>query len=231
MTLGCYFYFIFFPSQQNLAAEGTYHNLDITLQQANEYRNEWFEGVLHCNLDETMGVILERIVRAEVHRLVVVDKSSKVIGIISLSDILNELVLKPCRKLSKKVIIECEILNDYLSTDDDPLSHLTKTVSQMEETLTGETPREEVVVAEEEEEGGDGGFVHEPEPPSEESPVREEEPWPEEEEKIATTAERKSSAESSSEDKFSLNVANLPAAAESLTTQQPAAPGAISISG
>lgn len=83
---------------QNLAAEGTYHNLDVTLHQANEYRNEWFEGVLKCNLDETMEMIMERIVRAEVHRLVVVDKDNKVIGIISLSDILNELVLKPCGK-------------------------------------------------------------------------------------------------------------------------------------
>lgn len=88
------FWFLF----QNLAAEGTYHNLDVTLQQANEYRNEWFEGVLKCNLDETMEMIMERIVRAEVHRLVVVDKDNKVIGIISLSDILNELVLKPCGK-------------------------------------------------------------------------------------------------------------------------------------
>ncbi|MCL4129867.1 UNVERIFIED_CONTAM: hypothetical protein GTU68_021534, partial [Idotea baltica] len=99
----------------NLAAEGTYHNLDITLQQANEYRNEWFEGVLKCNLDETMEMIMERIVRAEVHRLVVVDKSNKVIGIISLSDILNELVLKPCQ--------------------DDPGSFKGKTVSQMESAL------------------------------------------------------------------------------------------------
>ncbi|RXG55877.1 5'-AMP-activated protein kinase subunit gamma-2 [Armadillidium vulgare] len=99
----------------NLAAEGTYHNLDVTLHQANEYRNEWFEGVLKCNLDETMEMIMERIVRAEVHRLVVVDKDNKVIGIISLSDILNELVLKPC--------------------DDDPASWRNRTVGQMESSL------------------------------------------------------------------------------------------------
>lgn len=38
---------------------------------------------------------MEKIVRAEVHRLVVVDEKEKVIGIISLSDILLYLVLRP----------------------------------------------------------------------------------------------------------------------------------------
>ena len=38
---------------------------------------------------------MEKIVRAEVHRLVVVDENEKVIGIISLSDILLYLVLRP----------------------------------------------------------------------------------------------------------------------------------------
>lgn len=42
---------------------------------------------------------MERIVRAEVHRLVVVDDAQKVIGIISLSDILLYLVLKPAEHL------------------------------------------------------------------------------------------------------------------------------------
>ncbi|XP_075146528.1 SNF4/AMP-activated protein kinase gamma subunit isoform X4 [Haematobia irritans] len=79
----------------NLAAEKTYNDLDVSLRKANEHRNEWFEGVQCCNLDETLYTILERIVRAEVHRLVVVDENRKVIGIISLSDILLYLVLRP----------------------------------------------------------------------------------------------------------------------------------------
>lgn len=69
--------------------------MDVTLRKANEHRNAWFEGVQKCNLDETLYVIMERIVRAEVHRLVIVDESDKVIGIISLSDILLYLVLRP----------------------------------------------------------------------------------------------------------------------------------------
>lgn len=80
---------------QNLAAEKTYNDLDVTLRKANEHRNAWFEGVQKCHLDETLFTVMERIVRAEVHRLVVVDENEKVIGIISLSDILLYLVLQP----------------------------------------------------------------------------------------------------------------------------------------
>ncbi|KAJ8737587.1 hypothetical protein PYW08_000182 [Mythimna loreyi] len=79
----------------NLAAEKTYNDLDVTLKTANEHRNEWFEGVQKCTLDETLFDVMERIVRAEVHRLVVVDENDKVIGIISLSDLLMYLVLRP----------------------------------------------------------------------------------------------------------------------------------------
>ncbi|XP_042238251.1 uncharacterized protein LOC121876850 isoform X5 [Homarus americanus] len=101
----------------NLAAEGTYNNLDVTLRKANEYRNEWFEQVHSCTLNETFGTIMERIVRAEVHRLVVVDEMGRVVGVISLSDILKELVLKPCN-------------------DVEPNNLQAAKVSQMEEVLT-----------------------------------------------------------------------------------------------
>lgn len=77
--------------------------MDVSLRKANEHRNAWFEGVQKCILDETLYVIMERIVRAEVHRLVITDETEmsnpsikpKVIGIISLSDILYHLVLRP----------------------------------------------------------------------------------------------------------------------------------------
>lgn len=78
-----------------MAAEKTYNDLDVSLKKANEHRNAWFEGVQKCSLDENLYTVMERIVRAEVHRLVVVDENEKVIGIISLSDILLYLVLKP----------------------------------------------------------------------------------------------------------------------------------------
>eukprot|EP00096_Caligus_rogercresseyi_P011939 TRINITY_DN4855_c0_g1_i3.p1 TRINITY_DN4855_c0_g1~~TRINITY_DN4855_c0_g1_i3.p1 ORF type:complete len:475 (+),score=155.03 TRINITY_DN4855_c0_g1_i3:1636-3060(+) len=80
----------------NLAAEKTYENLDVTLKVANEYRNEWFEGVHKCKHTDSLFSVMEKIVKAEVHRLVVVDEDNCVAGVISLSDILTYLVLEPC---------------------------------------------------------------------------------------------------------------------------------------
>ncbi|TRY53971.1 hypothetical protein DNTS_029811 [Danionella cerebrum] len=79
----------------NLAAEKTYNNLDISVTQALLHRSQYFEGVLKCYRHETLGTIVDRIVKAEVHRLVVVDENSSIEGIISLSDILQALVLTP----------------------------------------------------------------------------------------------------------------------------------------
>ncbi|XP_029102267.1 5'-AMP-activated protein kinase subunit gamma-2-like isoform X6 [Scleropages formosus] len=79
----------------NLAAEKTYNNLDLTVTQALRHRSQYFEGVMKCNRLETLETIVDRIVKAEVHRLVVVDEDSKIVGIVSLSDILQALVLTP----------------------------------------------------------------------------------------------------------------------------------------
>ncbi|OCT75479.1 hypothetical protein XELAEV_18030658mg [Xenopus laevis] len=79
----------------NLAAEKTYNNLDITVTQALEHRSQYFEGVVKCSKPETLETIVDRIVKAEVHRLVVVDEADSIVGIISLSDILQALVLSP----------------------------------------------------------------------------------------------------------------------------------------
>ncbi|CAI9552911.1 unnamed protein product, partial [Staurois parvus] len=82
----------------NLAAEKTYNNLDITVTQALEHRSQYFEGVVKCSKLETLETIVDRIVKAEVHRLVVVDEADSIVGIISLSDILQALVLSPAGK-------------------------------------------------------------------------------------------------------------------------------------
>lgn len=79
----------------NLAAERTYNNLDITVEDALRYRQEDFEGVVKCSLDDTLYVIIDRIANAKVHRLVVVDDNDIVRGIVSLSDILKHLVINP----------------------------------------------------------------------------------------------------------------------------------------
>ncbi|KAF7705969.1 5'-AMP-activated protein kinase subunit gamma-1 [Silurus meridionalis] len=85
----------------NLAAEKTYNNLDTSVTEALRHRSQYFEGVMKCGRHETLNTIVDRIVKAEVHRLVVVDENSKIEGIISLSDILQALVLAPAG-LSRK---------------------------------------------------------------------------------------------------------------------------------
>ena len=83
----------------NLAAEKTYSNLNVSLKEANKHRNEWFEGVHKCKKSDSLYEVMDRIVKAEVHRLVIVDEDNVVCGMISLSDILNFLVLIPGGKL------------------------------------------------------------------------------------------------------------------------------------
>nr|XP_028607174.1 5'-AMP-activated protein kinase subunit gamma-2 isoform X1 [Podarcis muralis] len=86
----------------NLAAEKTYNNLDITVTQALQHRSQYFEGVVKCSKLETLETIVDRIVKAEVHRLVVVNEADSIVGIISLSDILQALVLSPAGAKQKE---------------------------------------------------------------------------------------------------------------------------------
>ncbi|XP_036946821.1 5'-AMP-activated protein kinase subunit gamma-1 isoform X3 [Acanthopagrus latus] len=79
----------------NLAAQKTYNNLDMTMQEAVRRRTCYVEGVIKCYPDETLETIIDRIVKAEVHRLVLVDRADVVKGIISLSDLLQAMVLTP----------------------------------------------------------------------------------------------------------------------------------------
>lgn len=81
----------------NLAAEKTYNDLDITIEQALQHKTQesWFEGVVTCKKNDTLEVVIEKIVKAEVHRLIVVDDEQRMFGVVSLSDILNYLILKP----------------------------------------------------------------------------------------------------------------------------------------
>uniref|UniRef100_H3DAL1 Protein kinase, AMP-activated, gamma 3a non-catalytic subunit n=1 Tax=Tetraodon nigroviridis TaxID=99883 RepID=H3DAL1_TETNG len=79
----------------NLAAQRTYNHLDMTMQEAVRRRTGFVEGVIKCYPEETLDTVIERIVEAEVHRLVLVDVADVVKGIISLSDLLQAMVLSP----------------------------------------------------------------------------------------------------------------------------------------
>lgn len=54
------------PHLQNLAAEKTYNNLDVSVTKALQHRSHYFEGVLKCYLHETLETIINRLVEAEV---------------------------------------------------------------------------------------------------------------------------------------------------------------------
>ncbi len=51
----------------DLAAEKTYTNLNITVNEALQYRKNRFDGVASCMKHETLGAIMERIVKKEVN--------------------------------------------------------------------------------------------------------------------------------------------------------------------
>ncbi|XP_067426149.1 5'-AMP-activated protein kinase subunit gamma-3 isoform X2 [Emydura macquarii macquarii] len=75
----------------HLAAQKTYNNLDMSVREALKRRTVCLEGVLACHPHETGGDVIDRIV----HRLVLVDQQNRPRGIVSLSDILQALVLTP----------------------------------------------------------------------------------------------------------------------------------------
>ncbi|CAK6962485.1 '-AMP-activated protein kinase subunit gamma-1 [Scomber scombrus] len=79
----------------NLAAQKNYNNLDMTMLEAVRRRSCFVEGVIKCYPYESLEIIIDRIVSAEVHRLVLVDRADVVKGIVSLSDLLQAMVLTP----------------------------------------------------------------------------------------------------------------------------------------
>lgn len=108
----------------DLAAEKSYNNLDISVTEALDYRRNRFDGVASCTKTESLGIIMERIVNKEVHRLVVVDTENRVQGIISLSDILSFIILKQEEQLtqaSKTATMTQAFGLTRLSSNTDPL--------------------------------------------------------------------------------------------------------------
>jgi 5'-AMP-activated protein kinase regulatory gamma subunit len=69
----------------------------MTINEALLYRKERFEAVAKCSKNEPLSVCMERIVKVEVHRLVIVDDNDHVIGILSLSDLLHYIVIRPTK--------------------------------------------------------------------------------------------------------------------------------------
>ena len=69
----------------------------MTIKEALSFRKERLENVAKCYKNESLATCMERIVKAEVHRLVVVDQDEHVIGVLSLSDLLYYIVIRPTK--------------------------------------------------------------------------------------------------------------------------------------
>ncbi|UJR16183.1 hypothetical protein I4U23_003093 [Adineta vaga] len=78
-----------------LVPDKNYRNLNMTINEALSYRKERFEAVAKCYKHEILSTCIERIIKAEVHRLVIVDADEHVIGVLSLSDLLDFLIVHP----------------------------------------------------------------------------------------------------------------------------------------
>lgn len=72
-----------------LVKGGIYTDLDLTVGDALLRRAEDFEGVHTCTVNDRLSTIMDTIRKSRLHRLFVVDDETKLISVITLSDILN----------------------------------------------------------------------------------------------------------------------------------------------
>ncbi|KAF9809524.1 hypothetical protein SFRURICE_020821 [Spodoptera frugiperda] len=72
----------------NLVSEKLYSNLSLTIGEVRNKKKDWEEKLQKCRSSITLYEALEVIVRTESHRLLLVNKEDKLVGIVSLSDIL-----------------------------------------------------------------------------------------------------------------------------------------------
>ncbi|KAI8374658.1 uncharacterized protein BYT42DRAFT_499348 [Radiomyces spectabilis] len=76
----------------SIARAGRYHELDIAVGEAMQARPKEYPGVHTCTLNDTLYSIFRTIRKQRVYRLIVVDQDNRLIGIVSLSNILGYLV-------------------------------------------------------------------------------------------------------------------------------------------
>jgi len=72
---------------------GDYQDLELTVGEALLRRSDDFEGVHTCTDQDRLDTILDTIRRSRLHRLIVVDDAGKLKGVVTLSDILQYLLL------------------------------------------------------------------------------------------------------------------------------------------
>ncbi|KAI0793447.1 hypothetical protein C8Q75DRAFT_840880 [Abortiporus biennis] len=71
---------------------GAYQSLDLTVSEALNQRSPDFPGVVICTASDSLGTLMQLIKKRRVHRLVVVEGEGRLLGIITLSDVLRYIV-------------------------------------------------------------------------------------------------------------------------------------------
>ncbi|KAI8995573.1 CBS-domain-containing protein [Trametes punicea] len=92
---------------------GAYQSLDLTISEALNQRSPDFPGVVICTASDSLGTLMQLIKKRRVHRLVVVEGEGRLLGIITLSDVLRYLI-------GEVAIGEANLEHSVPSTDPTP---------------------------------------------------------------------------------------------------------------
>lgn len=72
---------------------GIYNDLSLSVGEALMRRSDDFEGVYTCTRNDRLSTIMDNIRKSRVHRFFVVDEAGRLSGVLTLSDILNYILL------------------------------------------------------------------------------------------------------------------------------------------
>lgn len=122
----------------NLVSEKLYSNLSLTIGEVRNKKKDWEEKLQKCRSSITLYEALEVIVRTESHRLLLVNKEDKLVGIVSLSDILVYLnrIIPSEKKVSSlqeifRPLEENKVAESPKETDNEIISIEVPTVAQI----------------------------------------------------------------------------------------------------
>ena len=73
---------------------GDYDSLEVPVGEALRKRPMDYPGIYTCSLDDGLDTIFETIRKSRVHRLMVIDDHNRLKGVLSLSDILQYILLE-----------------------------------------------------------------------------------------------------------------------------------------
>lgn len=72
---------------------GVYDDLNTTVAEALTKRSDTFAGIYTCSMDDRLDTIFDTIKKSRVHRLIILDDDNHLEGVISLSDILEYVLI------------------------------------------------------------------------------------------------------------------------------------------